>query len=136
MADREIRKIAASRHYYAESGRDYKVKRKFSGDKEESLEKRERKSTQENHQTCTSSSTDSLEVDKMSTKNMEVMIEEIVSRVTEAMKKQNEESTNKILDEINGRMKKIEEKDTEQDEEIEDLKRRMDEHDQREKVHR
>jgi hypothetical protein len=49
------------------------------------------------------------------------------------MKIQNEKSTNKILDELKGRLDKIEEKESEQDDEIEDLKIRMDEHDQRAK---
>ena len=47
MADLSKNKIEASRQYYAASGRDYKSKRKLSGEREESTEKREKKLTQE-----------------------------------------------------------------------------------------
>jgi hypothetical protein len=54
-------------------------------------------------------------------------------RVTEVMGKQYEESTNRILNEMKGRVEKIEEKDAEQDKEIENIKQRMEEYDQKEK---
>ena len=131
MADQDRKKIAASRQYYSASGRESRVKRKLSGDKEESSEKRDKLSTTDTSQTENPSSTSCPEIDKMAS-NTDLMIEEIVTRVTEAMKIQSEKSTNKILDELNGRMKRIEEKDVEQDEEIENLKRRMEEKDQKE----
>jgi hypothetical protein len=45
MAERQKRKIAAFQHYYAQSGhgRQHQTKRKLSGDKEESIEKRDKK---------------------------------------------------------------------------------------------
>jgi hypothetical protein len=46
MADRQKRKIAAFQHYYAQSGRKHQTKRKLSGDKEESIEKRDKKLAQ------------------------------------------------------------------------------------------
>jgi hypothetical protein len=64
MADKEVKKIAAYREYYAQSGRQHRSKRKLSGDKEESSGKRDKISIDlhdnPSNTTSSSSSTSSL----------------------------------------------------------------------------